>query len=1593
MLKKLSLFLLVVILVGGVVDTWAGLTTLARRKSYSSGEVFTASDYNNDLDHFINAYNLIVPYFQGDSIKVVIVATDTLVTKAIAKIVVKDPLVSLSASDSLLFHLANIRRINADSLYIGTPLEGFSVGFTAGKRVFIGYGRADTMSIDSLSVIAGKINFSGSTITNLGTVTTADINGGTIDGTTVGAASPSTGAFTTLSATGNTSLTGTSLTVSATPVFSGGLTTNQLKVTGTSALAGRVTASAGITSTISSTFSSGITTTSLSSDATTETTSGITGAIHTDGGLGVLKDIYLGDDLLIATGAVFNWDAGDVTWTHSAAKLTLGGDGAVELDFNNHEMTNVDVNSGAIDGTTVGASSASTIAATTLAASGDVTFTGSTLTSSAVANFSVGLTAASLTATTADINAGTLDNATVGAGTPSTGAFTTLSANGNTSFTGTSMTVSATPVFSGGLTTNQLKVTGTSQLTGRVTASAGLTSTISSTFSAGLTTTGISDDATTETTSGTTGAIHTDGGLGVLKDIYVGDDLFMGSSGSVLNWNAGDITWTHSAGKLTLGGDGAVELDYNNHEQTNVDINSGAIDGTAVGAASASTGAFTSLTASGATTLNGNTTVGDASGDALTFHPAAWTLSNGVTVTGTWTNIGTVTTADINGGTVDATTLGASTPSTAAVTTLNVSGAAVIGDGADALTINASKTTVKGPFVIGRRDTTVATSVKRFEPFDLHDPNQLGKFVVGGDGKMKLVSMYDEWRQIEGSKSYVISEGKRHPDSGVKIITTNGDSLVTVDGRDQSKAFVYVGGASNAILDATPVMTSVSFLDMKELVTGTGGADATMIDWAADQVVQWDATNYSVYKGTITNRNAGSGWLAMGTSPLIVNAAVNSGDMIRSPWPFHRDAFGRQLPYWEIGTDGGQSRSSYNQSGVLSIFDDTATLDGNAIAMLPSGDIFVVQEGATRDQIDWRYRIQSVTGDAATFTETWSNQGLQSEKIKWGDAVVIADVEAIQGASGDGNNSPLMLAGGDAGLLIAHAKANDNTNGAKAYKDATINTSLIYGNAHVAFSPASSANVGNIPAIFSTAETAVTRAATVAGPNSHSWSFNGTTSVSRVADHDSLSFGNGSTDQAFSIMLWVKVVAGTATQTLVVKSTETTGLEAREYTMALGANESIYVATYDESANAAIGRYWTTPLPTGIWGLLVWTYNGSSTNAGHKISYNAVRVDDGDNATGPYTAMENLTAPLTIGARIVPGGAVGNFCKSETSPPIIVRGVIPQSVIEAEYRRGNEAIQSPTSDLLPTLAVKTLDVDKSGQHVLVTSANEVTLMSQTGAVQDTFKCTSCGTLNHAVFGPNSVGDSLEIYIGGSLKYRRIGNEVSVEALAAREYQDRSVMFGPVLEADSAGYGNFWKIQDMLSAASVVNARAGHVKGGRYNDPITSIPLGFKLWGDGVKTLVTNANLTTSPALTVATDSVNVRDMAFQTAPAGVGGGQNAVLWSGKRGMMENCIVRNADNIGLSITGSFWRGSMVTVNAADSYGASIAAGHFMLMNPVFSSGASSVVMTAAADSGRVMGGDFTKAVHIAAGAERNAIIGVMAPLISDYGTGTSKVGNP
>jgi len=91
------------------------------------------------------------------------------------------------------------------------------------------------------------------------------------------------------------------------------------------------------------------------------------------------------------------------------------------------------------------------------------------------------------------------------------------------------------------------------------------------------------------------------------------------------------------------------------------------------------TGTWSNLGSVTTVDINGGTvdgvTIGGSSAGAGTF--TTLNASGGGSLTGTWSNLGTVTTVDINGGTVDGTAIGGASASTGNFSTLSISGVAI----------------------------------------------------------------------------------------------------------------------------------------------------------------------------------------------------------------------------------------------------------------------------------------------------------------------------------------------------------------------------------------------------------------------------------------------------------------------------------------------------------------------------------------------------------------------------------------------------------------------------------------------------------------------------------------------------------------------------------------------------------------------------------------------------------------------------------------------------------------------------------------------------------------------------------------------------
>lgn len=116
------------------------------------------------------------------------------------------------------FALANdlsaVEGLSSNGIAVRTATDTWATRTVTGTANEITVTNGDGVSGDPTLSFPATMSFSGKTISNLGTVTTVDINGGTVDGTAIGASSASTGAFTTLTASGAFSLSGDQVQIS-----------------------------------------------------------------------------------------------------------------------------------------------------------------------------------------------------------------------------------------------------------------------------------------------------------------------------------------------------------------------------------------------------------------------------------------------------------------------------------------------------------------------------------------------------------------------------------------------------------------------------------------------------------------------------------------------------------------------------------------------------------------------------------------------------------------------------------------------------------------------------------------------------------------------------------------------------------------------------------------------------------------------------------------------------------------------------------------------------------------------------------------------------------------------------------------------------------------------------------------------------------------------------------------------------------------------------------------------------------------------------------------------------------------------------------
>lgn len=148
------------------------------------------------------------------------------------------------------------------------------------------------------------------------------------------------------------------------------------------------------------------------------------------------------------------------------------------------------------------------------------------------------------------------------------------------------------------------------------------------------------------------------------------------------------------------------------------------------------------------------------------------------------------------------------------------------------------------------------------------------------------------------------------------------------------------------------------------------------------------------------------------------------------------------------------------------------------------------------------------------------------------------------------------------------------------------------------------------------------------------YTLNGSDEWLRGTDDALYSFGNGSADEPFSLGAWVNLQS-TAEGVILGKAkidTLTPANDDREWILKVDSTGKLLLHLFDESADARIGQKATSALSTSTWSFLAATYSGSGSHDGIVLYADGLKLADGSDSSGTYTAMENGSSAASIGA-------------------------------------------------------------------------------------------------------------------------------------------------------------------------------------------------------------------------------------------------------------------------------------------------------------------------------------------------------------------------
>jgi len=199
--------------------------------------------------------------------------------------------------------------------------------------------------------------------------------------------------------------------------------------------------------------------------------------------------------------------------------------------------------------------------------------------------------------------------------------------------------------------------------------------------------------------------------------------------------------------------------------------------------------------------------------------------------------------------------------------------------------------------------------------------------------------------------------------------------------------------------------------------------------------------------------------------------------------------------------------------------------------------------------------------------------------------------------------------------------------------------------------------------------------ATPSYQNEYSFQFDGVDDYIDCGDNNNLSFGDSVSDSPFSISAWIKFDNIGSRQGIVSKFNATNNCE---YSFFLESNNTLKVYLFDGASTKIRGKA-STVMTTGVWNYVTFTYDGqggSTAYNGMKIYLNGVDISSSNVTLNTYTAMHNMSTPLTIGEYF------GNYASGNIDEAAVFNSELSQSDVTSIYGGGVPSSLSSYSSLI-----------------------------------------------------------------------------------------------------------------------------------------------------------------------------------------------------------------------------------------------------------------------------------------------------------------------